>query len=50
MDLGGNISIHGSATNAQVPAAGTGSIGMDPVDARDVFSILSAGSQVTIQR
>ena len=50
MDLGGNISIHGSAANAQVPAAGTGSIGMNPVDARDVFSILSAGSQVTIQR
>ncbi|MBT4724010.1 MAG: hypothetical protein HOB29_03520 [Planctomycetaceae bacterium] len=50
MDLGGNVSIHGSAANAQVPAAGAGSIGMDPVDARDVFSILSAGSQVTIQR
>ena len=50
MDLGGNISIHGSAANAQVPAAGAGSIGMNPVDARDVFSILSAGSQVTIQR
>ena len=50
MDLGGNISIHGSAANTQVPAAGTGSIGMSPVDARDVFSILSAGSQVTIQR
>lgn len=50
MDLGGNISIHGSAANAQVPTAGTGSIGMNPVDARDVFSILSAGSQVTIQR
>ena len=50
MDLGGNISIHGSAANAQVPAAGTGSIGMNPVDAHDVFSILSAGSQVTIQR
>jgi lipoprotein-anchoring transpeptidase ErfK/SrfK len=50
MDLGGNISIHGSAANAQVPAAGAGSIGMNPIDARDVFSILSAGSQVTIQR
>jgi lipoprotein-anchoring transpeptidase ErfK/SrfK len=50
MDLGGNISIHGSAANAQVPTAGAGSIGLNPVDARDVFSILSAGSQVTIQR
>ena len=50
MDLGGNISIHGSAANAQAPAAGAGSIGLNPVDARDVFSILSAGSQVTIQR
>ncbi len=49
MDLGGNISIHTQAQDAGIGNAGLGSIKLNPVDARDVFHILSAGSQVTIR-
>ena len=49
MDLGGNISIHTQAQDVGIRNAGLGSIKLNPVDARDVFHILSAGSQVTIR-
>ena len=49
MDLGGSISIHTQTQDVAVRKAGLGSIKLNPVDARDVFYILSAGSQVTIR-
>ena len=49
MDLGGNVSLHTQTQDAAVRKAGLGSIKLNPVDARDVYYILSAGSQVTIR-
>ena len=49
MDLGGNISIHTQAQETGIGNAGLGSIKLNAVDARDVYHILSAGSQVTIR-
>ncbi|MBA61571.1 MAG: hypothetical protein CMJ76_04320 [Planctomycetaceae bacterium] len=49
MDLGGNISIHTQPQDAGSRDVGLGSIKLKPVDARDVYHILSAGSQVTIR-
>ena len=49
MGLGGNISIHGTAGNP-LARQNAGSISLSPIDARDVYSILSAGSQIVIQR
>ena len=49
MDLGGNVSLHTQTQDAAVRKAGLGSIKLNPVAARDVYYILSAGSQVTIR-
>lgn len=50
LDLGvNNVCIHGSASRDGTPAA-AGCIGLSPIDARDVYGILSQGSQVTIYR
>ena len=49
MDLGGNISIHTQTQDTGIGNAGLGSIKLNAVDARDVYHILSAGSQVTIR-
>ena len=49
LDLGGNISIHTESQDASIRNARLGSIKLNPVDARDVYHILSAGSQVTIR-
>ncbi len=48
MDLGG-ISIHTQSQNAGVRNAGLGCIKLSPVNARDVYHILGAGSQVMIR-
>jgi hypothetical protein len=49
LDLGRGVCIHGSPDNAG-PAVPPGCIQLRPVDARDIFAILSAGSPVTIRR
>ena len=50
IDLGHEVSIHGSAIASAAPAATLGCISLSPQDARDVFGILSVGSDVTIRR
>lgn len=50
MDLGQDISIHGSPNNVSSETNGLGCISLSPLDASDVFSMLSRGSQVTIKR
>jgi lipoprotein-anchoring transpeptidase ErfK/SrfK len=57
IDLGHEVSIHGSpiSSAAAQPAGSTtaatlGCISLSPQDARDVFGILSVGSEVTIRR
>jgi lipoprotein-anchoring transpeptidase ErfK/SrfK len=47
LDLGGNVCIHGSP---QVEGSATGCISLSPIDANDVFGILSQGSGVVIRR
>jgi hypothetical protein len=48
MSLGGEVSIHGSPAT---PATQTlGCISLSPQDAKDVYGILSMGSEVTIRR
>jgi lipoprotein-anchoring transpeptidase ErfK/SrfK len=49
IDLGHEVCIHGSPTAGQ-SASALGCISLSPQDARDVFGILSIGSQVTIRR
>jgi lipoprotein-anchoring transpeptidase ErfK/SrfK len=50
IDLGQDLSIHGSP-NAQASENNSlGCISLSPLDAGDVFSMLSRGSQVTIKR
>lgn len=48
IDLGGNVSIHGTALEAGGPTT-AGCISLSPRDAEDVFAILSIGSRVTIR-
>ena len=49
LDLGNNICIHGSPQTGPT-SSGLGCISLSPVDASDVFGILSLGSRVTVQR
>lgn len=48
IDLGFDLSIHGSALEAGGPAT-SGCIGLSPKDATDVLGILSVGSRVSIR-
>ena len=48
IDLGNQLSIHGSAEQAAPNAPGC--ISLSPIDAQDVYGILSQGSKVTIRR
>ena len=50
IDLGQDVSIHGTATSGGPENAKLGCISLSPLDAGDVFSMLSRGSQVTIKR
>ena len=50
LDLGKRLCIHGSPQSATSKDLPTGCISLAPRDARDVFAILSAGSQVRIHR
>jgi lipoprotein-anchoring transpeptidase ErfK/SrfK len=50
MDLGHELSIHGSPDNPANENANLGCISLSPLDASDVFAMLSRGSQVTIKR
>jgi lipoprotein-anchoring transpeptidase ErfK/SrfK len=50
IDLGQDVSIHGTATSGGAENAKLGCISLSPLDAGDVFSMLSRGSQVTIKR
>jgi lipoprotein-anchoring transpeptidase ErfK/SrfK len=50
IDLGHEASIHGSPLASAAPVATLGCISLSPQDARDVFGILSVGSDVTIRR
>jgi lipoprotein-anchoring transpeptidase ErfK/SrfK len=50
MDLGNNICLHGRPATPPLDQDGLGCIGMGQVDAADVYGILTAGSQVRIQR
>ncbi|MDP6443546.1 MAG: LysM peptidoglycan-binding domain-containing protein [Pirellulaceae bacterium] len=47
IDLGGEMCIHGSGS---APSQGLGCISLSPVDAGDIYDILSIGSKVTIRR
>ncbi len=49
LDLGGNISIHTQPQDTATRQSGLGSVKLNPVDARDVYHILSAGSQVIVR-
>src|SRR5690606_21526790 len=48
LDLGSDISIHGSAERDVSPDMGC--ISLSPIDAADVYGMLSPGSVVTIRR
>ncbi len=50
MDLGQELSIHGSPDNPASDSSNLGCISLSPLDAGDVFSMLSRTSQVTIKR
>jgi lipoprotein-anchoring transpeptidase ErfK/SrfK len=50
MDLGQDLSIHGSPDNPAADNSSLGCISLSPLDASDVFSMLSRTSQVTIKR
>ena len=49
MDLGGSLSIHTQPQDPATRQSGLGSVKLNPVDARDVYHILSAGSQVLVR-
>jgi lipoprotein-anchoring transpeptidase ErfK/SrfK len=49
LDLGRGVCIHGSPDSAG-PGVPPGCIQLSPIDARDIYAILSAGSSVTIRR
>ncbi len=50
LDLGQQLSIHGSPENPTPDTEKLGCISLSPIDAADVFTMLSRGSQVTIKR
>lgn len=50
MSLGKDLSIHGSPETTTPELANAGCISLAPLDAREVYSLLSLGSQVTIHR
>jgi lipoprotein-anchoring transpeptidase ErfK/SrfK len=50
IDLGASACIHGSPLSPPPGAPALGCISLSPQDARDVYSILSHGSRVTIKR
>lgn len=50
LDLGSEICIHGSAGSAVRGTLARGCIGLSPIDATDVYGILSKGSTVVIHR
>ncbi len=50
LDLGQQLSIHGTPANPAGDTNTLGCISLSPIDARDVFTMLSRGSQVTIKR
>ena len=50
IDLGGNMGIHGSSRIARNGNLGQRCIGLSETDARDVYGILTEGSQVIIRR
>ncbi|MFP6649732.1 MAG: LysM peptidoglycan-binding domain-containing protein, partial [Pirellulaceae bacterium] len=50
LDLGNQVSLHGSAQNAEISASHLGCIRMNPADSANVYGILTAGSQVLIRR
>jgi LysM repeat protein len=50
IDLGQDLSIHGSPDAQGSENNSLGCISLSPIDAGDVFSMLSRGSQVTIKR
>ena len=49
IDLGSNVSLHGSPTAIGVAGKNHGCLSFSPQDAEDIFSILSVGSPVTIR-
>jgi LysM repeat protein len=48
--LGGEVCIHGSPESGNRPNSDLGCISLSPIDADDVYGILSQGSKVTIRR
>jgi LysM repeat protein len=50
LDLGTNASIHGSPLSAGPDSPPLGCISLSPQDARDIFALLTRGSQVSIVR
>jgi hypothetical protein len=50
LDLGNDICIHGSPDSRARAASDLGCISLSPIDADDVYGILSRGSKVTIHR
>jgi lipoprotein-anchoring transpeptidase ErfK/SrfK len=50
LHLGGEMCIHGSPTSARLANSELGCIGLSPIDANDVYGILSQGSKVTVRR
>ncbi|MGN6132927.1 MAG: L,D-transpeptidase family protein [Aureliella sp.] len=50
MSLGKDMCIHGSPETSSPELANAGCISLAPLDAREVYSLLSQGSQVTIHR
>jgi lipoprotein-anchoring transpeptidase ErfK/SrfK len=50
MDLGNELSIHGSPDSVTASDAGRGCVSLSPADAQDVFGILAEGCQVSIRR
>ncbi len=50
IDLGSEVSIHGSPTTGGAETSTLGCISLSPLDAADVYGILSQGSKVEIRR
>jgi LysM repeat protein len=50
MSLGQDLCIHGSPSSAAPELASAGCISLAPLDAREVYSLLTQGSQVSIHR
>jgi lipoprotein-anchoring transpeptidase ErfK/SrfK len=50
IDLGGEMCIHGTPESEPPASGAAGCISLSPIDADDVYAILSQGSRVTIRR